>query len=456
MRRQPSLTLRLSIYLLAGQMFCFTVTMIGEHLAPLLGPNPAAATAWNYLAEMRARHLVVASLRRSPDGETFIEPNAGLRALVEKHPTLRFAAFKPDTLAPLRGSSPDLTEALSGHSGIMTEEMRNFRVTQLLNGKLSGSYMSIDTPLGAYKIATHGYTFEWSDFFYHVAYDIWDVYQQSSFIIVMAIAIGWLTLKRGLAPLEEAARKARQIDIASLDQRIPLGRIPREIAPLVATINETLARLDAGVERQKRFLVNAAHELRTPLTIMNARINNPEKPTFKRDLSRDMRRLRNIVEQLLVYARLGRDAEPVDETFDLIELVQSLVDDYALVAVKNARGIAFETEAETLSMRGDRRAIESVIGNLIDNALRAEPEGGTVLIRVGKDGAIEVVDHGEGVAREDREAIFEPFWRKRDDAPGTGLGLAITRELVRAMKGAIAIVDTAGGGATFRLSFERT
>ena len=87
--------------------------------------------------------------------------------------------------------------------------------------------------------------------------------------------------------------------------------------------------------------------------------------------------------------------------------------------------------------------------------LRAEPEGGTVVVRVGEDATVEVIDHGEGVAESDRELIFEPFWRKNEATPGTGSGFAIAKELTETLGGRIWIEDTPGGGATFKLSFPR-
>ncbi len=82
------------------------------------------------------------------------------------------------------------------------------------------------------------------------------------------------------------------------------------------------------------------------------------------------------------------------------------------LAIENRRKIELDCPSEPIVARGSRRGIESVVAKLIDNALRAEPEGGTVLVRVYPHGAVEIADHGEGVAPKDREKIFEPFWRK--------------------------------------------
>ncbi|WP_292533151.1 HAMP domain-containing sensor histidine kinase [Methylocystis sp.] len=333
--------------------------------------------------------------------------------------------------------------------------MALFKIRGLLNGQLSGRYHAEKTPFGLVLVATYGYVFEWWDFAFHLYNDVINIGAVYGWSIIAAVAIGWLTLKRGLAPIGNVVTRVHNIDTWSLDQRIPLEGIPAELAPLVDTINEALSRLDAGVSRQRRFIANAAHELRTPLTILNARIESPEKPGFKDHLLRDVKRLRNIVEQLLAFARHGRDNPALRREVDLIELTQGVVDDHALLAIKCGKGIEFQSIAPNQLVSVDRPGIEGILRNLIDNALRAEPIGGTVIVRVGPGREITVEDHGEGVADEHRDKVFEPFWRKDAATPGTGLGLPIAREIMEAHGGGIVVTETMGGGATFKLSFPK-
>lgn len=97
-------------------------------------------------------------------------------------------------------------------------------------------------------------------------------------------------------------------------------------------------------------------------------------------------------------------------------------------------------------------AIKAVIANLIDNSLRAEPEGGVVLIRVNDNAIVEVIDHDQGIEERDRETIFEPFWRKSEITPGAGPCLAIAREVVSKHGRRLWVEETPGGGATFKVS----
>ena len=173
---------------------------------------------------------------------------------------------------------------------------------------------------------------------------------------------------------------------------------------------------------------------------------------LKGHLKRDVSRIGAIMEQLLAAARLGGPGVDMTQRIDLADLAWRMVADYALLYLDRDRRVEFEERETPVFVLGDRRAIESVVANLLDNALRAEPSGGSVLVRVRDDAVLEVIDHGEGVPPEDRETIFEPFWRKSETTPGTGLGLAIARDLTTKLSGRIWVEDTPGGGATFKIS----
>ena len=140
-------------------------------------------------------------------------------------------------------------------------------------------------------------------------------------------------------------------------------------------------------ERMRRYTANAAHELRTPLAIMRARLEDAEEPTFKNDLKRDVSQLQAIVEQMLITERLTERQARLDEKVDLATTVRQIVSDYLPLALDCDRKLEFEAEKPPVLINGNRRAMECVVGNLVDNALRAEPPGGAVSIKVaGPDG----------------------------------------------------------------------
>src|SRR5690606_12036951 len=136
-------------------------------------------------------------------------------------------------------------------------------------------------------------------------------------------------------------------------------------------------------------------------------------------------------------------------------LLRELIGDLAPLARRSSRMIALEAGQPSAGVFGQPDALRSALATLIDNAIRAEPAGGTVLVTVTVDQVmvdVSVIDHGSGVDRADRDQVFQPFWRRDSHWKGTGLGLAIARRIAEAHAGTIRLDDTPGGGATFRLS----
>ena len=399
--------------------------------------------------------LVINSLVRGNDGRIRIEATPELRAEMRRVPGLRFAVFDPDGGKPIEGSAPELVASLK--EVMRTKPVHlHFAGTGAAPREYLGHLDVENTPFGPLQIADFGQKFRWDDVFYSLKSDVvWSAVFSSGAILFVA-AIAWFAVRRGMAPLTAVVSSAGQIDMNSLQQRLPIDGVPAEIRPLVEAVNDALSRIDASASRMRRYTANAAHELRTPLAIMRARLEDTEEPSFKSDLMRDASHLQAIVEQMLIAARLTEHQASLDQQVDLVKTIRQIVSDYLPLVIECSRKIGFETDAPVIMTSGNQRAIECIVANLIDNALRTEPENGTIVVRVGADATVEVIDHGEGVALADREKIFEPFWRKSDAHPGTGLGLAIAKELMDKHGGRIWVEETRGGGATFKLSFPKS
>jgi signal transduction histidine kinase len=272
-------------------------------------------------------------------------------------------------------------------------------------------------------------------------------------VVVLAVP---LLVRRALRPLLAATRQAAAIDLHARDMRLPEGEsVPSELLPLARGINAALDRLDEGFRRQQRFAAQAAHEMRTPLAILAARIDGMSDRAEAQALRRNVERMRVLVDRLLFIARLERRDIRLDERVDLVALARDVVADCAPLAIADGRKLALLPEAERLPIRGNVRALESALVNLIENAVRSEPEGGTVEVVVRAPAEMLVIDHGAGIAAEDRARVFEPFWRRQDRNTGAGLGLTIVKEAATAHGGSIEVTETPGGGATFRLSLPR-
>lgn len=227
--------------------------------------------------------------------------------------------------------------------------------------------------------------------------------------------------------------------------------MPAELRPLVRSINAALDRLDAGVRQQQRFAAMAAHEMRTPLAILTARIDSLQGLSEADGMRGDIVRIRTLVDQLLFAARLERRDVLFDEAVDLVALARNVVAECAPLAVSIGRDLALVPEVDRLPATGSVRAIESAVSNLVQNAMRMEPVGGTVEVVVRAPADILVVDHGPGIPPAERGLVFEPFWRRDEAYPGAGLGLTIVREAAAVHGGSISIGETLGGGATFHL-----
>jgi signal transduction histidine kinase len=316
-----------------------------------------------------------------------------------------------------------------------------------------GSMWQWRTKFGPMFVAVTGYAPSWSDIPYALRNSMTSLAVNLAAVFSMSVVVAWLVVRDGLAPLRSAAAAAERLDFDSIGQGVAAEGAPSEVAPLIDAVNGALKRLDAAATRMRRYTANAAHELRTPVAILRARLENPEERSFKADLERDARRIQGIVEQMLIAARLTERQATLDDRIDLVAAIRSTVADYSPLVYRTKRRIELEAPETPTIIRGNRRALDSIIANLIDNALQAEPAGGMVVVRVTEAAVVEVVDHGAGVPEDARELIFEPFWRKTDTRAGAGLGLAIVKELVELLGGRIAVTATKGGGATFRLTF---
>lgn len=405
----------------------------------------------------RARDIVVDALRRGPDGELYVEPTERLRRHQERNPDFRFAVFDPASGALLPGSS----EELAAHFKPIMKHVEVFGSLFHLSGDANpnarGYVRTTLTGFGKLGTIVYGSSFHWDDIFYQLnAYVAAE--NSLAFLPLCALIslIGFFVVRGSLAPLRVAAANIKKINIDTLSWQAPDDKVPSEIQPFVEEVNAAFQRVRDGVARQRRFTANSAHELRTPIAILCARLDKMADGPLKVELQRDATRIKTVLEQLLVLAQIEERGEgKAAPQLDLGDAILTTIADLMPIAYANNRQIEFDPPDRAVLVNAYRWAVESVVTNLIENAMRAEPPGGLVIVRLSTDAIVDVVDHGAGIAPQDREMIFEPFWRKSDATPGTGLGLAIARELVEKQGGRLWFEETPGGGTTFKLVFAR-
>ena len=454
MSRRRSLSFRLFAYLFLVQLVLTAMTPIFVIITSLAGLNPPANQSLNFWGEGYAQEFVVNALQRGPDDKLRIEKGAGLREYLKSSPSLLYAAWDAASGEVAQGSSKILLELIRPKWDADVVSMR-FRLSAVNDRSLVGVMRRSETAVGEVITVVYGYTFQLRDLLYLVGtmFSAFGLVNFSPFILPAAL-IAYFLVRRGLAPLRAAAAKAASIDGISLSP-IPDEDVPDEVVPFVTAVNDALRRVHQSVAAQKRFITDAAHELRTPITIFCSRIDNPDEATFLLDLKRDARRIRTLIEQLLSSAQMSNGTKAAYEMADLRGVVLTIVLDYMPIAVANNRSIELDRPNAPVMVRCDRHALERAVLNLVENACRAEPEGGAVHVRVLDDATVEVIDHGCGIDLPDRENIFVPFWRKSNTAPRNGLGLAITWEIVECHGGEISIRETPGGGATFKVSLPK-
>jgi signal transduction histidine kinase len=271
--------------------------------------------------------------------------------------------------------------------------------------------------------------------------------------LLAVLGISALTIRRSLAPLNELATQAAKIDPGHSTLRLPSAGIPKEILPLVSSVNNVLDRLDEGLRQQREFNANAAHQLRTPLAVLGANIDTMSDASVAAKLRYDVEVMSRIVNQLLLVARLETLNIRLDERVDLCLTARQAAENLGPIAISTYKTLEVEEPVAPVFIRGNGFVVNVAISNLIENALNHSPPGKAVRIRVTSGPSVEICDSGPGVPAEFREKIFERFWRGEASKEGAGLGLAIVRRIMGALNGTVSVVDAHEGGAQFTLQF---
>jgi two-component system sensor histidine kinase GlrK len=284
-----------------------------------------------------------------------------------------------------------------------------------------------------------------------------------TFSTACALAIA-LALTRYLGrPIAAIDNAIRQLGGADFTRPISV-RGPEDLRYLGRRLDWLRRRLDEFETQKNRFLRHVSHELKTPLTalregaeLLHDQVAGPLAPSQRQVVSimRDNSvKLQRLIEELLDYQRALHAAASLDmKWISLRSLVEEGTRAHQLAA--QAKGLRLVVDAPGTSVEADAEKLRSVVDNLVGNAVKFTPPGGTITVRGqvrAGEAVIDVIDSGPGVAPEDRQSIFNLFFTKSEG--GTGLGLAIAREFVEAHGGQIAVVGE-GGGGHFRVTLPR-
>ena len=284
--------------------------------------------------------------------------------------------------------------------------------------------------------------------------------------VAVAVAGGFVLVKRALDPVESIARKAEEITQHNLSERLPLVQSGDELERLSVSLNHMISRLQEAMDGSKQFVADASHELRTPLAVMRGELESlAQDPRLGREtretlgsVLEEVERLAEIVESLFALSRLDAGEASVQwRRFDLAELAATTAEQMSLLATDKNVAIACDSR-ESVMVEGDPARLKQVIVNLLDNAIKYTPGGGRVRLAVRRErgfALLEVADDGIGIPEEALPHVFKRFFRvdssRSREQGGAGLGLAIVKSICTAHGADVEVISSPGKGSCFRM-----
>lgn len=272
-------------------------------------------------------------------------------------------------------------------------------------------------------------------------------------VVLLLIGTNALLIRKGLAPLAQAAAWARSLRPGVAVPPPPVAGLPAEVADLVKATQRSLDGLAAALEAETRHAAEAAHALRTPVAVLVARLDALPPSASTELLRADLASLSRTVKQVLASSRADRMTVAEDTAVDLRVAATAVTAALAPFAYDKGVELALETPDQPVLAQADVEGIEVALANLVENAI-LHGGAGSVEITVGPGPVIRVRDYGPGLPHGGKASMFKPFWRGQGALPGgAGLGLAIVDRVQRGQGGSVDVQSPAGGGTEFTLGY---
>jgi heavy metal sensor kinase len=282
---------------------------------------------------------------------------------------------------------------------------------------------------------------------------------------------GYGLARRALTPVDRMVERARSINAEQLNARLPVDNPDDELGRLATIFNETFARLESSFERMRHFTADASHELRTPLTAIRSvgevglrgRRDEPAYREIIGSMLEEADRLALLVDRLLMLSRADTGQAKLSmDVVDIGALAEEVAEQLGVLAEEKAQSVQVRFDPVPQWV-GDRVVLRQALLNLVDNAIKYTPAGGSIEVRVAQtDGGttIDVSDTGPGIPEELQSRIFDRFYRvdraRSRENGGTGLGLAIAKWAVEVNGGQLTLESANGAGSRFRITLPQT
>ena len=369
-----------------------------------------------------------------------------------------------DTLSLLEGTRTQAPEAIAVLTG---QEVRAFGVHALADSAdyaalCAAPMVSVEGPIGAVLLSTP--VDELRQAIQTVEAQLMTVFIAVAAAALIAAFVFAISLT---APIKAMTSAIRRMGKGDLTARVKV-HASGELKELADSYNAMAEKIENFDQSRSQFVQNASHELKTPLATMKLLLENliyqPDMPAelraeFMQDMNHEIDRLSGIITDLLTLTKMDSEETAIKhEKFDFTELCIGAVHALQPAAEKNRLTLTMDV-AKDVTLQGDESKLGQVIYNLIDNAIKYTPEGGSVHVTMKTDGrnaVFAVRDTGVGIPEEDAKHIFDRFYRvdkaRSRETGGTGLGLSIVRQMVQLHRGEIKVDSVFGKGSTFTVT----
>ena len=369
-----------------------------------------------------------------------------------------------DTLSLLEGTRTQAPEAIAVLTG---QEVRAFGVHALADSAdyaalCAAPMVSVEGPIGAVLLSTP--VDELRQAILAVEAQLMTVFIAVAAAALIAAFVFAISLT---APIKAMTSAIRRMGKGDLTARVKV-HASGELKELADSYNAMAEKIENFDQSRSQFVQNASHELKTPLATMKLLLENliyqPDMPAelraeFMQDMNHEIDRLSGIITDLLTLTKMDSEETAIKhEKFDFTELCIGAVHALQPAAEKNRLTLTMDV-AKDVTLQGDESKLGQVIYNLIDNAIKYTPEGGSVFVTMKADGrnaVFAVKDTGVGIPEEDAKHIFDRFYRvdkaRSRETGGTGLGLSIVRQMVQLHRGEIKVDSVFGKGSTFTVT----